>query len=115
MKTMTLDVREPEDAMAEFVRAWNSGKTGGDDRLTFAKPELLWKILTAKRWDLLKAMCAAGPLTVREAARRVGRDVKGVHGDLTALFEAGILVRRPSGQLEFPYDAIKVEFLLQAA
>jgi predicted transcriptional regulator len=71
--------------------------------------------LTAKRWELLKAMCAAGPMSVREAARRVGRDVKAVHGDLTALFQAGVLVRRESGQLEFPYEAVKVEFLLQAA
>jgi predicted transcriptional regulator len=54
-------------------------------------------------------------MTVREAARRVGRDVKAVHSDMTALFNAGVLVRTPQGQLEFPYDAVKVEFMLQAA
>ncbi|HNU12693.1 MAG TPA: DNA-binding protein [Rubrivivax sp.] len=115
MKTVTLEVRAPEDSLAGFVQAWKTGKAQGGDRIAFANPELLWKVLTAKRWELLKAMCAAGPMTVREAARRVGRDVKGVHGDMTALFEAGVLTRSPGGQLEFPYDAVKVEFLLQAA
>ena len=115
MKTVTLEVREPEDTMAGFVQAWRTGKASRGDRISFASPELLWKVLTAKRWELLKAMCAAGPMSVREAATRVGRDVKAVHGDLTALFRAGVLVRRESGQLEFPYEAVKVEFLLQAA
>jgi len=115
VKTVTLDVRTPEESMAEFAQAWKSGKATRGDRISFASPELLWKVLTAKRWELLKAMCAAGPMTVREAARRVGRDVKAVHSDMTALFNAGVLVRTPQGQLEFPYDAVKVEFMLQAA
>ena len=72
-------------------------------------------MLTAKRWELLKAMCGAGPVTVREAARRVNRDVKSVHTDLTALLAAGVIDRTASGQVEFPYEAIKVEFMLQAA
>ena len=70
---------------------------------------------TAKRWELLKAMCGAGPLTVREAAKRVNRDIKSVHTDLAALLSAGVLDRTASGQVEFPYEAVKVEFLLQAA
>ena len=101
--------------MSDFVNAWTTGKAVRGDRISFASPELLWKVLTAKRWELLKAMCGAGPLSVREAARRVGRDVKEVHSDLAALFAAGVLVRSESGRLEFPYEAVKVEFLLQAA
>lgn len=115
MKTVTLEVRDPGDSMAEFVQAWRSGKAAKGDRICFATPELLWKVLTAKRWELLKAMCGSGPLTVREAARRVERDIKAVHSDLTALLNAGVLVRTETGQVEFPYEAVKVEFLLQAA
>ncbi len=101
--------------MADFAQAWKTGKPQKADRISFASPELLWRVLTAKRWELLKAMCGAGPVTVREAARRVNRDVKAVHTDLTALLLAGVLSRTEAGQLEFPYVAIKVEFLLQAA
>ncbi|HEY9145563.1 MAG TPA: DNA-binding protein [Thiobacillus sp.] len=114
MKTVTLDVRSPSDAMADFTHAWKTGKPQRSARISFATPELLWQVLTAKRWELLKAMCGAGPMSIREAARRAGRDVKAVHGDVTALLDAGVLNRSPDGKVEFPYDAVRVEFMLQA-
>lgn len=115
MKTVTLDIRSPSDAMTDFVQAWKTGKPQRSARISFATPELLWQVLTAKRWELLKALCGVGPVSIREAARRAGRDVKAVHGDVTALLEAGLLNRTPEGKIEFPFDAVKVEFLLQAA
>ncbi|MEZ5657516.1 MAG: DNA-binding protein [Burkholderiaceae bacterium] len=115
MKTVTLDVRSPSDAMADFTEAWKTGKRQRSARISFATPELLWKVLTEKRWELLKALCGAGPMSIREAARRIDRDVKAVHGDVTALLNAGVLDRTEDGQIEFPFDAVKVEFLLQAA
>ena len=115
MKTVTLDVRSPEQAAQDFVNAWKSGTAQKSARISFATPELLWKVLTAKRWEILKAMCGAGPVTVREVARRVGRDVKSVHSDLAALQRAGVLDKTEQGQVVFPYESVKVEFLLQAA
>ena len=115
MKTVILDVRAPEDAMSDFSETWKTGKAQRSARVSFATPELLWKVLTAKRWELLKALCGAGPVSIREAARRVNRDVKAVHGDITALLTAGLLNRVADGGVEFPYEAVKVEFLLQAA
>jgi predicted transcriptional regulator len=115
MKTVTLDVRSPDEAAQDFVNAWKTGKAQRTARISFATPELLWKVLTAKRWEILKAMCGAGPLTVREVARRVDRDVKSVHTDLTALLNAGVLDRAETGQVVFPYESVKVEFLLHAA
>ena len=115
MKTVILDVRAPGDAIADFVEAWKTGKPQKSARISFATPELLWQVLTAKRWALLKALCGAGPISIREAARRVNRDVKGVHGDVTALLNAGLLDRAEGGGIIFPFDAVKVEFLLQAA
>ena len=115
MKTVTLEVRPPGEAMAGFVNAWKTGKAEKSARIAFASPELLWQILTAKRWELLKALCGVGPVSIREAARRVGRDVKAVHGDVTALLNAGVLSRAEGGGIIFPYEAVKVEFVLQAA
>lgn len=114
MKTVTLEVRSPNESMTGFVNAWKTGKGEKAARLSFASPELLWQVLTAKRWELLKVLCGLGPVSIREAARRVGRDVKAVHGDITALLHAGVL-ERAEGGIVFPYEAIKVEFLLQAA
>jgi len=115
MKTVTLDVRSPADSMADFATAWKTGKAQKSARISFGSPELLWKVLTQKRWELLKTLCGAGPLSIREAARRAGRDVKAVHGDVTALLNAGVIDRTDDGRIVFPFEAVKVEFLLQAA
>ena len=60
-------------------------------------------------------MTGAGPLTIREVARRVDRDFKGVLSDVTLLAGAGILERTESGGVEFPYDRVHVEFDMMAA
>ena len=115
MKTVVLDVGTSAEAAGDFIRTWETGQQSESARISFATPELLWKVLTAKRWELLKALCGAGPVSIREAARRVGRDVKAVHGDVMALLNAGVIDKTESGGIEFPYQAVKVEFLLQAA
>lgn len=114
MKILTLDVRAPADAMTDFTKAWKTGNPQKTARISFATPELLWRVLNSRRWNLLKALCGAGPLSIREAARRVGRDVKAVHGDVTALLNAGVLDRIDDRKIVFPFDAVEVEFLLQA-
>ncbi len=68
-------------------------------RISLAKSELLREVLTAERWELLKGVCGAGLVSIWEAARRVSRDVKAVHGDITALLKAGILERVESGKV----------------
>ncbi len=115
MKIVTLDVRTTGESMQDFVRAWKTETAEQSERISFATPELLWKVLTAKRWELLKVLCGAGPISIRDAARRVGRDVKAVHGDISALLNAGVLDRVEDGRIVFAFDAVKIEFLLQAA
>lgn len=83
--------------------------------ITFRSHEDMWATLTANRWAILKALTGAGPLGVRELARRVGRDVKGVHTDATALGRAGLIDKTAWGKLSFPYDAVHVDFMLKAA
>ena len=115
MKTVVLEVRSPEESVANFVQSWKTGKPERAARISFATPELLWQVLTAKRWELLKVLCGAGPISIREAARRIERDVKAVHSDITALLNAGVLDRAEGGGIVFPFEAVKVEFLLEAA
>jgi predicted transcriptional regulator len=115
MRTVTLDVRPLADSLADLARTWKSGKGDDSARITFDTPELLWKVLTARRWDLLKALAGEGPITLREVARRVHRDVKGVHTDVHALLDAGVLRRTDDSRIEFPYDNVHVDFTLRAA
>jgi predicted transcriptional regulator len=114
MKTVVLEVRTLQETLSQAAKSMKSRSAEKQAHIGFATPELLWQVLTVKRWELLKALCGAGPVSIREAARRVGRDVKAVHGDVTALIEAGVVDRTDRG-IEFPYSAVKVEFLLQAA
>ena len=113
MNTITIDVRSLADTLADTARAMNTGKATAP-RFSFATPELLWATLTAKRWELLKVLAGAGAVSIREAARRVGRDVKAVHGDVHAMLDCGLLHKTDAG-IEFPYDAVHVDFMLKAA
>ncbi len=115
MNTVVLEVRSLEETLADAARVMKTRRGEREARIAFATPELLWRVLTAKRWELLKALCGAGRLSIREAARRAGRDVKAVHADVKPLLGAGILNRTADGRIEFPFQAIKVEFVLQAA
>ena len=113
MTTVTLGVSSPQDTRARMLGAFR-GKPQGV-MIAFATVELLWKVITPKRWDVLRAMTGAGPIAIREVARRVDRDVKSVHGDVQALLKAGVLDRTEDGRVNFPYDEVHVDFVLRAA
>jgi predicted transcriptional regulator len=53
-------------------------------------------------------------MTLREAAQRVGRDVKTIRGDVHALLDAGVLDRTDDGRIVFPYEAVHVDFVMRA-
>ena len=113
MKTVTLQVADAETVKARARDAVRGQKQGS--RISFATPELLFRLLTAKRWQLIRALTGAGPVTIREAARRVNRDVKAVHGDVHALLNAGVLRKTPEGPIVFPFEAVRVDVMLHAA
>jgi predicted transcriptional regulator len=113
MRTVTLGVSSVEDTQRQMAAAFGGEKLG--EFISFASVELLWKVLTVKRWDILKAMTGQGEMTIREIARCVDRDVKAVHGDVQALLVAGVLDRADSGRVIFPYDAVHVDFTLRKA
>jgi len=112
MNTVTLSVAAREAVTGRALAAFEGREQGA--HISFASAELLWKTLTRKRWELLRAMTGQGAMSIREAARRVGRDVKAVHGDVHALINAGVLDRTEGG-VEFPYDAVHVDFTLTKA
>jgi predicted transcriptional regulator len=113
MRTVTLEVSSREETDRRVLRALEGEPQG--EFISFDTPALLFKVLTQKRWELLAAMTGAGPMSLRAAARLVGRDVKAVHGDVHALLDAGILHKTEEGQIAFPYDAVRVKFMLRAA
>ena len=113
MRTVTLGISSREKINKRLLEAFK-GKPQGTF-ISFESPALLFKVLSGNRWDLLKVMTGAGPMSIREAARRLSRDVKAVHGDIHVLLNAGILQKTDNGQIQFPFDAVHVDFMLQAA
>jgi predicted transcriptional regulator len=113
MRKVILEVASREAVSRRFRNAL-AGKAQGT-RLSFKSPALLIKVLSGRRWDLLQVMAGAGSMTIREAARRMKRDVKGVHTDVHTLLAAGLLRKTDDDRIVFPYDAIHVDFTLRAA
>lgn len=113
MNTVTIGISSIEETKARAERSFAGEPQGAF--ISFATVDLLWKVITPKRWELLRLMAGAAPLSIREVARRVGRDVKSVHGDVQALLKAGVLDRSDDGRIVFPYDEVHVDFVLRAA
>lgn len=58
------------------------------------------------RLALVQTLIGPGPITLHEAARRVGRNVRAVHSDVHMLLQAGVLRKDDRGRIEFPYNQL---------
>jgi predicted transcriptional regulator len=108
MRTVHIGVSTLQEVKGRVARAFKGEPQGA--HISFATPQLMWSRLTSKRWDILQRMVGQGPMSIREVGRRVGRDVKAVHGDVQQLLVSGLLDKTEDGRIEFPYDKIDVRF-----
>ena len=113
MNTVTIGVSSVEDMQRRTAAAFRGEPQG--EWITFASIELLWKIMTPRRWELVGAMAGKGPMSQRAAARLVKRDVKNIHADVRALLKYGVFEKSEDGNIVFPYDAVHVDFMIEAA
>jgi predicted transcriptional regulator len=112
MNTVTLGVDSRDAVSARFGAAMKGEAQG--TFITFETPALLFQTLTPARWAVMQMMMGAGPLTVRELARRADRDTQSVQRDVLALLDTGVLEGNADSTIEFPYDAVHVDFMLTA-
>ncbi len=115
MRLLQVTVASLKCTLIAVSDALSSGTAEDGARISFATPELLWQVLTARRWEILKAMAGREAMSIRAAARLVGRDVKAVHADVHALLDARLIDWTADRRIVFPYDAIHVDFMLKAA
>ena len=109
---LTISVESLDEVKAR-MKAAVRGQSDATARYTFTSSADLLRTLNPNRWGLIQAMVGAGPLGVRELARRVDRDVKGLHTDVVALVDCGLVEKTDNGALIFPYNAVRVEFEAQ--
>lgn len=111
--TVTFGVGTFDDMLGRAQAAFEGKRQ--EPRIDFSSFKELFAIMTVKRWEIVHAMAGAGALSIREVARRVNRDVKGVHSDVTALLSCGVLSRTRERRIVFPFNAVHVDVMLQAA
>jgi predicted transcriptional regulator len=104
------------DALDRFEAAWHlaSGRAAPAPLavLSFADLPLLVKNLTPARWDLLKQLKKAGPLTIFALAKLLQRDYKNVHTDVSRLLELNLAERSEDGRVSVPWQAVRAELKL---
>lgn len=111
-RKLIIQVESIEAGTERFVTAWKTGKLQGEF-ITFETLETMLKTLTSKRWELVSVLQRHGPMSIRELARTLDRDVKNVHTDVQALKAIGLVEDREAGVF-VPYDEIEAHFRLAA-
>ncbi len=111
MRTFTLALSSRKETNQRFLQAFEGEAQG--TRITFESPALLFSLLTAARWGLLKVLTGAGSISVSEAAQKLQGNIQTVHNDADALVNVGILRKNNNGEIEFPFEAVHVDFMFE--
>ncbi|WP_281978007.1 transcriptional regulator [Pseudorhizobium flavum] len=118
MTTLTVKIESLEDTMARAVSVVSQSDSAvmEDPAVTLSFPswEVMHRVLAPKRLDILKVLVGQGPLSIREVARRLGRDFEGVHTDVDTLVQNGV-VDKTKGGIVFPYERVHFDFDIRAA
>jgi predicted transcriptional regulator len=80
--------------------------------ISFGEVGQMFAIFPPRRWELIGALREAGPMTVAELARHVGRNYKNVHGDVQQLIEWMAVERGEDGRVCVPWSGIIVDMKL---
>ena len=106
------------EALDRFERTWagarKRARRAAEIRLTFESLPVLLANLTPARWTLLEQLRRAGPVSINELARRLGRHYKNVHTDVLRLIELGLIERRPDQRVAVMWDIVAAEMRLAA-
>jgi predicted transcriptional regulator len=101
------------DALDRFEAGWNRLNEGKRlpelNVLTLEDLPRLLATLTPARWTLLARLREAGPVTMYELAKRLARDYKNVHTDVSRLLELGLVERAADGRVSVPWDVVRAE------
>jgi predicted transcriptional regulator len=103
-----------DEASRRFVDAWHRAERGEsfqERHLAFESWDVLSRVLTAKRMELLRYVRRHKVTSVRALAKALGRDYSNVHADVQALTSAGLLDSSDGG-VRVDYDAIETRIAI---
>ena len=114
-RLLELRVGDARDALDRFEAAWNRRTEGRKAMplrvLSLRDLPLLLRTLTPARWELLHRLREAGAMSIYQLAKRLERDYKNVHTDVTALAKIG-LIERAAGdaRVSVRWEVVRAEF-----
>ena len=113
-KQLEIRVGGAADALDRFEAMWNRAAEGRPARklevLSFADLPLLLKTLTPARWALMDKLRAEGPLSIYELSKRLKRDYKNVHTDVTQLAAIGLIGKQADSRVRVAWDIVNARF-----
>lgn len=120
MSVLELRVGEGiETSLARFGEALQKARAGKTVQpyigIGFRTMAQLGEVFTPKRWELVEALKAAGPLTIYALAKRLGRHYRNVHKDVGAMIEWTVIEKDAEGRVFVPWDEIDVRWPLKRA
>jgi predicted transcriptional regulator len=85
--------------------------------LNFETPQLMFKTITPRRWELLAALRVSGPTSIRALSLMLKRDYKSVHTDVAVLLDNNLVSKTEAGLIFVPWSRIStsLSFDQQAA
>ncbi len=114
-RVLEIQLGSAGDALDRFEAAWNRAAEGRAPKtlhlLTLENLPLLLKTLSPARFELLRVLRETGPLSIYQLAKRLGRDYKNVHTDVTQLVALGLITKIGNG-VAVPWDLLRAELVL---
>jgi predicted transcriptional regulator len=115
-RVLEIRVGPPRDALDRFEAAWNRAAEGRKQSalrvLSLEDLPLLLKTLTPARWAIVERLKSEGPCSIYELAKRLGRNYKNVHTDVSQLIELGLIQRNEKTEVGVAWDVVRAELRL---
>jgi predicted transcriptional regulator len=118
-RKVSIAVGSAEEAAREITVAWHRAERGEAPlepiaKILFTDLETLLRMLTPRRFALLKQLREMGSTSIRALSKALGRDYKTVHMDVVELARLGLIERTEEGLVQVPWDEIDAHLRLAA-
>jgi predicted transcriptional regulator len=108
-----------DTALSRFGKALGRAKAGKKVApyfgIGFRSMSEFGEVFTPKRWELVAALKASGPLTIYALAKRLGRHYRNVHKDVTVMLEWTVIEKDEEDRIFVPWDEIDIRLPLKEA
>ena len=118
-KQIHIGVEDSRQGFKRFINTWHEAQNTRptDDieyHLNFEDYAQFATVLTPKRIELLRTLKQASPMSIRALSKRLDRDYKNVHTDVSELIDVDLIQQDDDDLLFAPFDVIDAHVRLVA-